>query len=203
MTQPVKQTQKRGFVYLAGPDVFYPDPIGVGHRKKEILRRIGLEGRFPMDNKIDFKGKRLEDVALEIGRANEAMIKDCDIIIANMEPWHGPSMDVGTAYEMGFGRALGKIVVGYSHDRRPFSERVKTFLDKEKASHPEWKGHFRSKDGREYGPDDNLIESFGQMADNLMMVNAIVESGVSFIIPATFEDAATTAKSLWDQKRTK
>jgi len=201
MTKPIEQTRKPGIVYLAGPDVFYPNPMEASRSKKDILQRFGLEGRFPMDNNLDPSGKRPEDFAFEIGRANEAMIKDCDIIIANMEPWHGPSMDVGTAYEMGFGRALGKIVIGYSHDRRSFSERVKAFLNQEKAFHPEWKGDFTSKDGIEYGPDGNSIEAFGQMADNLMMVNAIVESGDSFIIHSTFEDAAMAAKSLWDQKK--
>jgi hypothetical protein len=45
-----------------------------------------------------------------------------------------------------------------------------------------------------------IIESFGQMGDNLMMVNAIVDSGGEIKIPSTFEEAASLASSLWLRK---
>lgn len=42
----------RPLVYLAGPDVFYPDPQAVAVRKKNILSEMGMAGLFPLDNQI-------------------------------------------------------------------------------------------------------------------------------------------------------
>jgi len=176
----------RPLVYLAGPDVFYPDPLAVAVRKKNILSEMGMAGLFPLDNEISATGEPPECTALRIALANEALIQKSDIVLANMEPWHGPSMDVGMAYEMGYGRALGKIVVGYAPDRRPFAERVKAFLEHQKRLHP--------------GCERFQIEDFGQMADNLMLVNAIVGQRRPVEIPATFEEAAALAKKLWEEK---
>ncbi|XHR26879.1 MAG: nucleoside 2-deoxyribosyltransferase [Chthoniobacteraceae bacterium] len=169
-------------VYLAGPDVFYPEPMKAAAEKKKILAGLGMEGVFPLDQIVDPAGLSPEALALRIGQANEAMMRGCDIVIANMEPWHGPSMDVGTAYEMGYGRALGKIVLGYTPDRRRFSERVGAFL------------------GAQGAPWPFQIEDFGAMADNLMMVNAVTDSGGPLEIPATFEEAARLARRLWDER---
>ena len=176
----------RPLVYFAGPDVFYPDPLAVAVRKKNILSEMGMTGLSPLDNEIPPADEPPECTALRIALANEAMIEKCDIVLANMEPRHGPSMDVGTAYEMGYGRALGKIVVGYTPNRRPFSERVKAFLEHHKPLQPGCKG--------------NQIEDFGQMADNLMLVNAVVGQRRPGDIPASFEEAAALAKKLWEEK---
>ncbi len=40
-------------IYLAGPDVFLPDAIEIGHRKAAICARHGLTGLYPLDNAVD------------------------------------------------------------------------------------------------------------------------------------------------------
>ena len=47
----------RPLVYLAGPDVFYPDPQAVAVRKKNILSEMGMAGLFPLDNEISATGE--------------------------------------------------------------------------------------------------------------------------------------------------
>lgn len=173
----------RPLVYLAGPDVFYPDPLAAAARKKKILRELGMEGMFPLDNEIAPMDEAPECTALRIAQANETLIRKCDIVLANMEPWHGPSLDVGTAYEMGYGRALGKIVIGYTPDRLPFAQRVRAFL---KALSP----------SRLNG---NQIEDFGKMADNLMLVHAGAKRCQQPPeVAASFEEAAALAKRYWE-----
>ena len=170
-------------VYLAGPDVFYPDPLAAAARKKKILRELGMEGLFPLDNELAPMDEPPECTALRIAQANEALIRQCDIVLANMKPWHGPSMDVGTAYEMGFARALGKIVMGYTPERRPFAQRVRAFLETLKPSRH----------------DGNQIEDFGQMADNLMLVHAGAKPCQQRPeVAASFEEAAALAKKYWE-----
>lgn len=67
-------------------------------------------------------------------------------------------MDVGTAYEMGVGAALGKVVVGYTSDRRSYLEKV------EKERHCA-----RDKDGVLRDAEGMAVEEFGDLVDNLMI----------------------------------
>lgn len=156
-------------VYLAGPDVFRPEPEAVGARLKTVCARYGLEGVFPLDALVggddpDWAGLALP---LLIARRNEAHIAGCAVLIANLTPFRGPSADVGTVFELGFARALGRPVFGWSEDARPFAARTRAFL-------------------RE---DDGLaVEDFAGMRDNLMIDGAIAASGGVFCVgEAAFE----------------
>ena len=64
---------------------------------------------------------------LAISRAMERAMRGCDAMIVNLTPFRGPSADVGSAYEMGFMRALGRPIFAYSNDIRSFLERVAAF----------------------------------------------------------------------------
>ena len=39
-------------IYLAGPDVFYPDTMNIGIKKKNICAKYGFVGHYPFDNQI-------------------------------------------------------------------------------------------------------------------------------------------------------
>ncbi|MGA9763836.1 MAG: nucleoside 2-deoxyribosyltransferase, partial [Rhodomicrobium sp.] len=91
----------RPFVYLAGPDVFYPDAILRGARMKVALAARGMTGLFPLDDELhpgDYP--RGTELALAIAEACEAQIRKADLGIFNIEPWRGPEADDGTAYEL-------------------------------------------------------------------------------------------------------
>jgi nucleoside 2-deoxyribosyltransferase len=45
---------------------------------------------------------------LSISRCMEPIIRNCDGMTVNLTPFRGPSADAGSAYEMGFMRALGR-----------------------------------------------------------------------------------------------
>ena len=45
----------------------------------------------------------------------ERVMQDCDAMIVNLTPFRGPIADVGSAYEMGFMRALGRSIFAYSN----------------------------------------------------------------------------------------
>ncbi len=87
-------------VYLAGPEVFLPDAIEIGRRKKELCARYGFEGLFPFDNEIEPKeaGEGTDKV---IYQANERMIRRADLGICNLTPFRGANADVGTVFELG------------------------------------------------------------------------------------------------------
>lgn len=142
-------------VYLAGPEVFWPNAVAMGEAKLRLCCCYGLEGLYPLDNEVQ-SGDR-ESLASQIYRGNRQMLDACDLVIANISPFRGPSADVGVAFEMGYAAALGKPVWAYRCDDREYHERV-----------PKGPGATDT--------DGLHIENFG-LADNLMLIEAIRASG--------------------------
>ena len=99
-------------VYLAGFDVFRADAIEHGRALKALCARHGLEGLYPFDNEVP-QGLSPEEAAAVICNANIAMIKGCDAVLANLDPFRGAEPDSGTAFEVGMAVALGKPVWAY------------------------------------------------------------------------------------------
>ena len=58
------------------------------------------------------------------------MMLACDIIIANVTPFRGPSADDGTAFELGFFDALGRPAFAYSNVAGDLAARTRRFLDR-------------------------------------------------------------------------
>lgn len=177
-------------VYLAGPDVFLQDPLAAAARKRAICADYGLDGQFPLDNQLDLSGKTPRQMGLTIGAANEAMMDRCDTVIANMTPFHGPSVDVGTGFEIGYMRGAGKPVFAYSNDARTFPERVAEIVyDGEVA--PDDTGTMRGADGL-------ALESF-DLHENLMFENAIEKSGGALKTAAVPENEKYTDLKAFEQ----
>jgi nucleoside 2-deoxyribosyltransferase len=119
-------------VYLAGPEVFLPraQALQIAADKKAICAALGLEGVFPFDLEVklpdgDDSGETWgARMASAIAQKDESLVRMCDAVIANVTPFRSPSADVGTVYEVGFARGLGKPVFGYTNDHRPYAARV-------------------------------------------------------------------------------
>lgn len=94
---------KRPRLYLAGPEVFRPDAVAEGRRLKEAAARMGAEGIYPLD------GDELHG-AYDIKQRCREMIDAADAVVANISPFRGHHMDPGTAYEIGYAEARGKMV---------------------------------------------------------------------------------------------
>jgi nucleoside 2-deoxyribosyltransferase len=118
-------------IYLAGSDVFLADAREIGDRKRVICTDDGLVGVFPSDEEGGPRpaagGGRgrparacdsalpLREQGLAISRAMERAMHSCDAMVVNLTPFRGPSADVGSAYEMGFMRALGCPIFAYTN----------------------------------------------------------------------------------------
>lgn len=111
-------------IYLAGPEIFLKNAIEIGEKKKEICAKYGFEGILPINKDYDENPDIPQDqLAYLLAGTCMDHIEKCDILIANMTPFRGIHMDVGTAFEMGYAAALGKIVCGYSNDSSFLYER--------------------------------------------------------------------------------
>jgi nucleoside 2-deoxyribosyltransferase len=162
MLRAMTETARPPRIYLAGPEVFLPDAIAAGARKRELCAAYGFEGVYPLDAALDLAGLTKNEAARRISLANEALIDACDLLIANLTPFRGVSMDVGTAFEVGYMRALGRPVLGYTNT--PLDLRERSALGRSRIDLP--------FDSDAAGVE---IEDFG-LAENLMIEIAITES---------------------------
>jgi nucleoside 2-deoxyribosyltransferase len=162
-------------IYLAGPEVFLPDPLTRAAEMKEVCMRLGAFGWFPFDNQRGVADADPDRMAANISRADEALIRRCDALVANMAPFRGPSMDPGTCYEMGFAKGIGKLVVGYTTDWRRFADKLAATT--KLSPDGEW---WRDANGM-------LCRDFG-LIDNLMMVKGAAavldsfEAAVGYVV---------------------
>lgn len=176
------------YIYLAGPEVFLPEPVAAGSEKKALIQRLSdesrwpfrLEGLYPLDNEIpDFAPD--PPTGIRIYQANMGQITQAHAVLANMVRFRGPSMDVGTAFEMGVARGMGKPVFAY-YEAAPFygaAEEPGLYVDRV--------AEFYGLDQPpSMDPNGISVENFG-MADNLMMMGAIDVAG--FGIETDFERA--------------
>lgn len=155
-------------IYLAGPDVFLPDALAIGQQKRDICRRHGLTGLYPLDTAVDLTAA---DASLRIFRGLEAMLEAADAIIANLTPFRGPGADPGTVYELGYMAGCGKPCFGYCNDPAPYAERVRRFTEVTSAA-----------DKRLIDGEGLTVEDFG-LPDNLMMIHALELHGSPLVLP--------------------
>jgi nucleoside 2-deoxyribosyltransferase len=99
-------------IYLAGPDVFFRDAAAHFDALEARCRTHGLRGVPPSDGGPAIGGSA-DEVAERIYRANLALVRDCDGLLANLMPFRNAlEPDSGTVFELGFAVALGKPVAG-------------------------------------------------------------------------------------------
>jgi nucleoside 2-deoxyribosyltransferase len=164
-------------VYLAGPEVFLADRDAIAAEKKVICAQHGMIGVFPTDPAPATPQAATDWMRIYLG--NEAHIHGCDALIANLTPFRGASADLGTAYELGFMRALGRPVLGYSNAPGNFAMRSLQHL--RGAVHRRANGAWEDADGME-------VEDFG-LTDNLMIDGGIAAAGGVFVLNPVEEAA--------------
>lgn len=154
-------------IYLAGPEVFLPNAVEQGAAKKALCEQYGFTGLYPLDAELDPDAyDSPQAMAFAISRGNEQLIQQADAIIANLTPFRGVSADVGTVYELGLARGLGKTLLAYSNDVRPFAERSYAMFGPAEAVYSA-SGELAMIDR-----DGNSIEDFS-LSDNLMIEGGI------------------------------
>lgn len=140
--------------YLAGPDVFLANAAAHAAAKTALCADYGLTGLAPFNPELDMS----QPPALlwrQIYEDDLRMMRECDIIIANLTPFRGASADAGTLVELGWFLGAGKPCWGYSNAAEPFVSRAEA----QTAGMPD--------------PLPELgVEDFG-LADNLMIEGAL------------------------------
>lgn len=167
-------------VYLAGPTVFLPNATEVFDTMKSILARYDLKGAAPVDNQIGLEqlapGEKLAEA---IYLADEQLMRNVDAAIFNIDPFRrGTEMDAGTAFEVGFCKALDLPMTGWTTDARSYPNKVRDHI--RTVFGEELTSVERNEKGGTSGalrdPDGVLVHSEG-MYQNLMIQMAIEKTG--------------------------
>jgi nucleoside 2-deoxyribosyltransferase len=183
-------------IYLAGPMIFYPDPETTFRRMKAICRRHGLLGVSPLDNQIGLEGKSPDRALLEqIIRADMELMDTLDGGLFCLDGFRrSPEMDPGTAFEIGYMRALKKPLAGWTCDPRDYPAKVRDhFQDvfglKLVIAEPGAKG---GASGTMRDPDGILVHSEGCL-QNAMIDIGIATAGGSVFGHSDWETAFSQA----------
>lgn len=191
-------------VYIAGPMIFDRDCHIFFEQAKSILSACHLNGVAPIDNQIGLEG--LEpglELARRIFDADESLMNKVDAAIFCLDPFRrGTEMDAGTAYEIGYCRALGIPMAGWTSDTRLYHRKVvdhipETELEFLQDSRDPFaqggkSGEFRDADGV-------LIHSEG-LLQNLMVEMSIRAAGGDVFASDEWSVAFTNAaRSLYNQ----
>lgn len=108
-------------VYLAGPEVFYPDARAHGRRMQAVCAAAGFAGLFPLDAELPATP---QGQSLAIYQANRQLIDRADAVVANLRDFRGFEPDSGTVWEVSYALARGKPVVGYCPTPATIVQRV-------------------------------------------------------------------------------
>ena len=197
-------TQRKPKLYLAGPDVFRPDPLAHAEQQRALCAQYGFTPLHPVDNGPTCGEQSTEALlhlyeavklyrtdarqslmallseamrcAMKIYLGNIKYVRECDIVVANCNAFRGALVDDGTAYELGLGHGLGKPTYGYIETALPAVQNV---LERYPCT-------IRA-DGVPVDQDGYLvIENFGN-AINLMLECGILLSG-GRLVEGGFED---------------
>ena len=114
-------------VYLAGPEVFYPQFQEAFAAKIAICAELGFRPQLPSDNSQRTPGHAHVIMSLLsrlIYAANAQAMRASDIGVFDMTPFRGPSADVGTCIELGYMQGLGKPGFGYTNVSSDYLSRI-------------------------------------------------------------------------------
>lgn len=151
-------TSSQPIVYLAGPAVFHPAVKALFKHMVEVCAEHGLTAIIPFggDGSQDALLASLSPTerATAIRAGNIERIASCDVVLACISPFRGPGADPGTAWEMGYGEALGKNVVAWCEDSQDYMARVP---------------HDCDDDGRIFCRQHGMLVENFNLPDNLML----------------------------------
>jgi nucleoside 2-deoxyribosyltransferase len=135
-------------VFLAGPDLWYPEAAELLAHKLAVCEAAGFVGVTGRASEL-VETEPSEAMAREIYAGILERLRAADAVVVNLTPWRGPGADPGTAFEAGFAAALGKPVFAYlnvaTEEEADYRDRIVGLL----GAAPDEAGVWRDADGCE------------------------------------------------------
>jgi nucleoside 2-deoxyribosyltransferase len=161
-------------VYIAGPDIFLPSARAFYAGAAEFCRVLELTALTPYAPHLL--------TADEIFQHNLEMLRKCDGVVANCEPFRGAGADDGTAFEKGFAHALGKPIVSYLSNDREVYDKTTVYMSDEEAPND---------------PDPAYVFSDGMTAECWgYPLNLMLQKGASEVVRGSLHSALIAMKGI-------
>ncbi len=177
---------RRPKAYLAGFHIFYRDSEQRGEALKKLCEKYGIIGIYPPDPEPDDEFKPYvkkddsrEETEMYFFTRDTNHILRSDMILAQLEDYHGCEPDSGTAFECGCAAALGQRLYAYCDSTAPLVERIR--CEKHK-----------NEDGVWVDGDGNRIE------DNGLPINLMFSGCMK--IADSFENMLKLARADFDRE---
>lgn len=160
-------------VYLAGPERYSADAQALYEDMKAFSSQLGFCALVPTDEVRELPEKLMDDPyarAYHIFHRQQQHVRDCDILIANLNDFHGWEPDSDTAFECGMAFQLGKRLYGYMDSTSRMIDRIPNL-----------------------GPEKEYRDLCGCNVENFDYPINIMFASSMTIVQGTFADALTKA----------
>lgn len=120
-------SNSRPMAYLSGPERYDEDAIQKYDTMKKICEKYGMDARSPLDWADEVKEIKTGNSytkAANLFDNYQQQVRNCDLIIANLNDYRGYECCNDTGFECGMAFQLGKALYGYMDDTRPMKYRV-------------------------------------------------------------------------------
>ena len=117
-------------VYIAGPERYDADAAEQYAKMKALCAEHGLYAIVPTDGVPGIPESNTDDIytnAYLFFLRQQQHVRDCDIILANLNDFHGWEPDSDTSFECGMAYQLGKKMFGYMESTLRMVDRVPNF----------------------------------------------------------------------------
>lgn len=160
---------KQPVVYLAGPERFAPDAAARYAAMKALCLEHGLGALSPLDPLPGEASIATDDPFVRAGMLfarYASHVQACDIIIANLEDFHGWEPNADVSFECGMAWQLGKTCIGHMPDTRIMRDRIP-----------------------HYGPEKNNKDIYGNDVENFSYPINLMFSSSMPVVEGNFETA--------------
>lgn len=117
-------------VYLAGPERFDSDAAEKYAAMKALCAEKGLYAIVPTDEVPGIPAPDTDDIytnAYLTFLRQQQHVRDCDLILGNLNYFHGWEPDSDTSFELGMAYQLGKKVFAYMDDTTRMIDRIPNY----------------------------------------------------------------------------
>lgn len=171
----------RPVVYIAGPERYDMDAAQKYAAMKALCEKYGFYAIVPTDEAPGVPSVASDDPytqAYHIFDRQQQHVRNCDIVIANLNDFHGWEPDSDTSFECGMGFQLGKKLYGYMADTTRAIDRIPNF-----------------------GPEREYRDACGCNAENFDYPINIMFASSMPIVQGEFEDALRRAAQDFQSER--
>lgn len=117
-------------VYIAGPERYEADAAERYAKMKELCEQQGFHAIAPTDDAPGVPRTETDDIyedAYNTFLRQQQHVRNCDIILADLNDFHGWEPDSDTSFECGMAWQLGKKCFGYMESTEKMIHRVPNF----------------------------------------------------------------------------